>query len=162
MVGATQDIPIASRWSILNKNFGITEEEVRKQFSDEALDEQLALLPTEDEKQWMKIWQSKAKGLGRIQRKMAVCLEVEVTAIGPGFIEWDYEGRKIRLDQPKNVYKVSAALEFSKHHGIAEMFAQGCVTVDGRIEDLKTTKLELDELQSIAVVANLFFFQIYR
>lgn len=150
-----------SRASINEKLFDITEEEMRTKLSGEELEKALLLLPTEDEKEWMKIYRFGAPELARAQRKMSVCLDVEVDEYREDFISYTYSGSKYSIKSPVNSFRVSESLEKSKHAGFEEMCKQGCVTVNEKITDIRKDNLSIDEMSLLIKITDKFFFQIY-
>lgn len=150
-----------SRQSLLEKNFDLSETEVRERFTGDELDVQLKLIPTPDEAEWMKIFTHNAPELARVQRRMLVCFEFEVEEIRDDYLSGTYCAQKLEFFAPKNSFKISRALENSKHDAFAELCAQNCVKIDGLILTPQKTNAGVDTLSLSVKIADRFFFQSY-
>jgi len=150
---------IVSRESISKKLFNITEEKIRTELSGDELAEALLLLPNEEEKQWMKIFRSTAPELARIQRKMSVCLDAEVTVLEDNIVKYKYADTEYEILSPVNSFKILRAIEKDKSSAFEELSKQGCLKKEGKEVDLKTEPF--DALNLMFKIADKFFFQIY-
>jgi len=150
---------IVSRESINKKLFGVTEEELREKLKGAELEEALSLLPTDEEKEWMKIFQSNAPELARIRRKMSVCLDAEIEVLEDNRIVYSYCGVPYEIKAPINSFKILRALESSKIDALEEMSRQACLKKDGKDIDLKSEPV--DSLKLMRLITDKFFFQIY-
>lgn len=150
-----------SKAALNKKVFGRTEALIRERFSGEELEKELETLPTEDELNWMRIWQSDAPGLERVKRKMQICAFVEVDELKDDFFSYTYGGDKFEVSAPFNSLKCSEAMEESIHAAVIEMARQSCIKVNGMVIDLKRANLPVDSIQLLARTINQFFFQIY-
>lgn len=118
-------------------------------------------LPTEDEKAFMEILRSNMPQLARLQRKMSVCLDVEVTELSDDRISFKYGEDSYTLTEPKNAYKICPAIEKSKLDALIEMNVQGCVLKnDEAVKDVRDG-FRVDELRLLCDVASKFFFQTF-
>lgn len=152
---------VASRKSLLEKRFDITEEEARAKLKGDELQAVLDLLPTEAEREWMKVFTHRAPEKEREQRKMSVCLEMEVSEMRDDFVAGEFCGTKIEISCPKNPFKVSRELEKSKHDAFTELCRQQCVVIDGAPLNPDRTTHGVDVLNLCVKVADRFFFQTY-
>ena len=150
---------IVSREQINKKLFKITEEEIRAKLSGDELTEALSLLPTDEEKQWMKIFQSTAPELARTQRKMGVCLDAEVTVLEDDMVKYKYADAEYEIKSPVNSFSILRAIEKDKSSAFEELSKQGCLKKEGKDVDLKTEPF--DALNLMFKIADKFFFQIY-
>lgn len=147
---------------ILDKLFGLTEDQIRAQVAPEEVEETLARLATPEEENWMRIFKSTAPELERLQRRMSVCLDAEVIELTDEKVVYEFSGRKYEIKAPTNSFRVSAALEKSRHDAFAEMINQKCFSVDGQAVTLASIKLAPDEVNLAVRIAGKFFFLIYR
>ena len=147
---------IVSRESISKKLFNITEEKIRTELSGDELAEALLLLPNEEEKQWMKIFRSTAPELARIQRKMSVCLDAEVTVLEDNIVKYKYADTEYEILSPVNSFKILRAIEKDKSSAFEELSKQGCLKKEGKEVDLKTEPF--DALNLMFKIADKFFF----
>lgn len=150
-----------SKDALSKKIFGRTEAQIRERFTGEELEKELETLPTEDEQDWMRVWQSTAAGLERVKRKMQICAFVEVDEFREDFFSYAYANDKYEVHAPFNSLKCSECLETSVHSAIEEMCRQSCVKVNGMVIDLKKANLGVDAIQLLVRTINQFFFQIY-
>lgn len=154
------ELVTVSKQSFLEKVFGVSEEALREKFGDgPELEEARKLLPTEDEIKFREIYTSSIPQLARLQRKMSVCLDVEVIGMSESFVEFEYGEKIYRLNSPTNAFKICMALEKNTLSGFAEMIEQKCIMVDGAPAELN--KLEVDEIRLLSQVADKFFFQTF-
>lgn len=130
-------------------------------FTKSQLKELEPFLPSEDEKQWHAIYNSKSPQVMRLQRKMSVCLDVEVTELEETRITFLYGEHSYTLTEPENSFKLCQILDrtSSDLDGLVEMFNQGCVLRNG--EPIQIKALKIDETRLLEKVAGKFFFQIY-
>lgn len=150
--------------AIREKVFGVTEAQLREKFPEGPdLDEALSLLPTEEEQEFMEIYQSSMPQLARLRRKLSVCLEAEVTEMSEDVLVYEFAGKSYRLESPKNAFRICTAVEKGTPEGFAEMVAQGCVSIDGKaLTDVRGgAGLAVDELRLMMSMADRFFFQTY-
>ena len=124
-------------------------------------------LPTEDEQAFAEVYRSTMPELARLQRKMSVCLDVEVTELEEEKISFLYGRHTYTLLDPANSYLMCQALEKKQASETLNLTAvkalaeQKCVLKDGEpVIDLKTG-FKIDELLLIEKVATEFFFQIF-
>lgn len=152
-----------SRASILGKTFNVTEEEIRAKLTGADLTKALAELPTEEERQWMEIFESTMPELARLKRKISVCLDAEVSELTDDCVSYTYGENTFRLEMPRNAYKICMAIEKDVMSAVAEMCAQRCVKMNGKvIGDIKKDGVMLvDEMQLLVRIASKFFFQIF-
>lgn len=144
--------------SITQKLFKITEAELREKLTGEELEEGLKLLPTEDEKDWMRIFNSNAPELARVQRKMSVCLDADIDEIEENKISFTYGNDKYEISGPFNSFKVLKTLEDSKSDALLEMAKQGCIKKSG-VAIYILDKEPIDALNLILKITDKFFFQ---
>lgn len=149
-----------SRASILGKRFNITEAE-KEGLSKAELAELEKKLPTEDEIAWEKIFSSNAPQLARLQRKMSVCIDAEVTELTDDRLTYEYTGKLFEISSPKNAFKICTALEDGNMKAVVELCAQQCVKVDGKnLVDIRADgAILVDELQLLVKIVSKFFFQ---
>ena len=104
-----------SKAAINEKHFGpdFTREVLEAKLTGEDLEKALALLPTEDEQDFMTIFKSGVAGLARLQRKMSVCLDVEVLELEDDRVKYDYAGNIYEIREPKNAFKICTELDKS-------------------------------------------------
>lgn len=151
-----------SKEQILKKTFDVTEEQLRGRLSGQELEAALALLPTDEEKQWMDIFNSEAPQLARIRRKMSVCIDAEITDLSEDAISWEYGGSKYRVESPNNAFRVCSALQRSALDAVAEMCRQKCVKMNARPVDItKPGVMPVDDMQLLVLIVSKFFFQIF-
>lgn len=144
--------------SITQKLFNITEAELREKLSGDELEEGLKLLPTDEEKQWMKIFNSNAPELARIQRKMSVCLDADIDELEENKISFTYGNDKYEISGPSNSFNILKALENSKSDALSEMAKQGCIKENGTVM-FSLNKMSIDALNLIQKITDKFFFQ---
>jgi len=149
-----------SRSEINRKLFKVSEAEIRAQLQGEELEEALKLLPSEDEKEWMKIFTSTAPELARIQRKMSVCLDAEIDELEENRISFSYGENKYEILAPVNSFKILKALENSKSDALLEMSKQGCIKKSGT-PIYALDKEPIDSLNLIQKITDKFFFQTF-
>lgn len=147
-----------SKASILEKLFDVDEKKLSK-----AERKKIApFLPTEEEREFMEIYRSNMPQLARLQRKMGVCLKVEVTEMEEDRLTFQYGRDTFTLLEPTNVYKMCQVLERGNLDAVGEMIAQGCVLKNGDpVDSIRGEKLKVDELRLILEVATQFFFQTF-
>lgn len=165
-----------SKKSINEKYFTLSEEEMRSKLSGDELKQALSLLPTQDELDFMEVFNSTIPQLARLQRKMSVCLDVEVLEMEEEFIKFEYGENIYRIEEPKNAYKICMALEKSSLEAFSELVLQGCVYVQKKtdsllggivnrlnekpIQDIRQGNvLKVDELNLLVKIADKFFFR---
>ena len=155
---------LVSKESILKKHFGIDMIAYEK-LSESEKEKVKELFPTDDENAFMEVYKSTAPQLARLQRKMSVCLDVEVLEYDFDFIVFTYAGNVYKLLAPKNAYRICKVLENENDglEGLQELAKQGCLFVnDKSIMDLRQDKvLEVDEMQLLKKVSEKFFFQTF-
>ena len=93
-----------SKESILNKHFEIDMVAYEK-LSESEKESIKNLFPTDDEKNFMQVFKSTAPQLARLQRKMSVCLDVEVLDYDFNCITFTYSGNTYEIQSCKNAYK---------------------------------------------------------
>jgi len=151
-----------SRSAINTKLFNVTEAELRAKLKGDELTSALALLPTDEEREFMRIFTSTAPELARVQRKMSVCIEAEVRVLESHRVAYEYAGRVFDILAPLNSFRISEALEKGKHAAVSEMIKQGRITDEARTlthEDAKG--LDVDEVNLLIKITDRFFFQIF-
>lgn len=160
----TNDLSLVhvSKQSILTKHFGIDLKAFEK-LSEKEKEEARKVFPTSAEEKFMEIFKSDMPQLARLQRKMSVCLEVEVLRYDFDFVEFNYSGNIFKLEASKNAYRICKALEKDNLEGLQELCKQGCVLKDGQpVTDIKeNSSLQIDEIQVLKSVATKFFFQTF-
>lgn len=151
-----------SKESILNKHFEIDMVAYEK-LSESEKESVKNLFPTDDEKNFMQVFKSTAPQLARLQRKMSVCLDVEVLDYDFNCITFTYSGNIYEIQSCKNAYKICQALEKSTLEAVYELGKQGCIRINEKlIGDIKQDKtIEVDELMLIQKVTDKFFFQTF-
>lgn len=153
---------LVSKQSILNKHFNIDMAKFNALSETEKEIARESLFPTENEKAFMEIHNSKAPQLARLQRKMSVCLEVEVLEYDHNFIVFEYAGNTYRMTNPRNAYRICQALENDDSlSGLWELAKQGCLQINDKVvTDLdKDEILQVDEIMLLKKIASKFFFQ---
>lgn len=150
-----------SRRSLLEKRFDVTEEEIRAKFKGAELASALELLPTPEEKEWMKVFTHNAPEREREKRKMSVCLDMEVSELEDDRVSGTYSGLKITITAPKNPFKICRELEKSKYDAFSELCKQHCVEIDDKPLIPEKTTYGVDVLSLCMQVADRFFFQTY-
>ncbi len=153
---------LVSKESILEKRFGIDKEAFEK------LDEKTKAslkdkLPTEEEESFMQVFKSTAPQLARLQRKMSICLDVEVLEYDFDSVLFTYANNKYKLLAPKNAYRICKALEDDTLEGLQEMAKQGCIFINDKpVLDVKQDNaVQVDELQILKNISEKFFFQTF-
>jgi len=121
------------------------------------------LLPSEEEKEFMEVYKANMPQLARLQRKMSVCLDVEVLELEEDKISFEYADSKYTLTSPKNAFKICSALDKDTLSGLAEMAVQGCIFKnETEVKNIKEDgALSVDELRLLLLVADKFFFQTF-
>ena len=154
---------LVSRKSIYEKRFDITEEQILEHYQGDDLDAAIASLPTEDEKEFMKIYRSEMPELARFRRKISVCLDAEVKELSDDLVEYEYAGKVFKITSPKNAFRICTALDKGITEGFAELCLQGSISVDGKqIMDVrKDSSIAVDELQLLIKISSKFFFLTY-
>lgn len=117
------------------------------------------LLPTPDERLFFEIFTSTMPELMRLQRKLSICLTVEVTAISDESVTFEFAGDTYTLNEPRNSFAICKALDKSSLDGFSEMLKEGCVEKNGAVVTDKD--LKIDELRLLCDIATRFFFQIF-
>jgi len=119
-------------------------------------------LPTDEEREFKEIYVSNMPQLARLQRKMGVCLKVEVTELEEDRVTFLFGRDTFTLLEPTNVYKMCQVLERGNLEAVGEMIAQGCVLKNGSpVDSIKGEQLKVDELRLILDIASQFFFQTF-
>jgi len=151
-----------SKASFLNKVFKIDESKIAE-LSKEEREALEKLLPTEEEKLFAEVYRSNIPQLVRLQRKMSVCLDVEVLELEEDKISFQYGENTFTLISPTNAFRICSALEKGKLEGLSEMVLQGCVSKGEKIiHNLKEESgLAVDEMRTLLNVADKFFFQTF-
>jgi len=150
---------VVSRESISKKLFNITEEQVRAELSGEELESTLALLPTENERDWMRIFRSTAPEVARLQRKMSVCVDAEVIEYDDNHVKYNYSDEEFEIKSPTNSFNILRELENGIPLALRELSNQGCIKKAGI--DVILEKEPVDSLSLIMKIANKFFFRTY-
>lgn len=159
-----------SKASINEKLFGdeYTRENLEAKLTGEALEKALALLPTETEQEFMNVFKSNIAGLARLQRKMSVCLDVEVTEMEEDRIVYEYADKFYEIKEPKNAFKICTELEKSSLDAFVEVCRQKCfseIDKEGNskvIDDIKKDgAIKLDALNLAVKVCDKFFFRTF-
>jgi hypothetical protein len=159
-----------SKASINEKVFGkeFTRERLEAELQGEELEKALALLPTEEEQDFMDIFKSQIAGLARLQRKMSVCLDVEVIDLEDDRIRYEYADKLYEIREPKNAFRICTQLEKSSLDAFVEVCKQKCfseISKEGTetvIEDVKKDgAIKLDALNLAVKVCDKFFFQTF-
>lgn len=156
------DLILVSKESILRKHFNIDMNAYGK-LSEKEKEIAGDIIPTEDEKNFMTVFNSTSPQLARLQRKMSVCLEVEVLEFAFDFVIFTFAKNKYRVIAPKNAYRICQALENGNLEGLQEMGKQGCIWVnENPVNDIKADNvLQIDEIQILKSVVEKFFFQTF-
>lgn len=159
-----------SKASINEKLFGkdYTREKLEATLEGEDLEKALALLPTEEEQEFMDVFKSNIAGLARLQRKMSVCLDVEVLDLENDRIKYEYADKVYEIREPKNAFRICTELEKSSLDAFVEVCKQRCFsefTKEGTekvIDDIKKDgAIKLDALNLAVKVCDKFFFQTF-
>ena len=156
------ELLLVSKESILSKIFDIDQEKFEK-LPDSEKEEAKKLFPTESEKNFMTVFRSTSPQLARLQRKMSVCLDVEVIEYDFNKITFTYAGNTYKLLSPKNAYRICQALETDSFTALKEMGKQGCIFINEKqiLDVTQDNALEVDELRIIEKVVDKFFFQTF-
>lgn len=156
------ELILVSKESILNKHFEIDMNAYEK-LTDLEKESVKGLFPTEEEKNFMTVFKSTSPQLARLQRKMSVCLDVEVLEYDFNSITFTYAGNTYKIDSCKNAYKICQALEKSNLEAVYELGKQGCIFINDKlIGDIKQDRtIEVDELMLIQKISDKFFFQTF-
>ncbi len=159
-----------SKASINEKLFGpeYTREKLEATLQGEDLEKALALLPTEEEQEFMNVFKSNIAGLARLQRKMSVCLDVEVLELEEERIKYEYADKVYEIREPKNAFRICTELEKSSLDGFVEVCRQKCFSEIGAdgvpriIDDIKKDgAIKLDALNLAVKVCDKFFFRTF-
>jgi hypothetical protein len=154
-----------SKASINEKLFGkeYTKERLEAELEGEDLQKALALLPTEEEQDFMDIFKSNIAGLARLQRKMAVCLDVEVLELEDDRVKYEYAGNTYEIREPKNAFKICTELEKSSLDAFVEVCKQKCFSENDKVIDevKKDGAIKLDALNLAVKVCDKFFFRTF-
>jgi len=147
-----------SKASFMEKLFDVDEKKLSK-----AERKKIApFLPTDEEREFKEIYVSNMPQLARLQRKMGVCLKVEVTELEEDRVTFLFGRDTFTLLEPTNVYKMCQVLERGNLEAVGEMIAQGCVLKNGSpVDSIKGEQLKVDELRLILDIASQFFFQTF-
>lgn len=153
---------LVSKESILSKLFQIDMEAFNR-LPEKEKEKIEKLFPTENENDFMEVYNSTAPQLARLKRKMSVCLDVEVLEYDFNYIVFTYAGNKYKLLAPKNAYKISQALDDGVLSALSEMAKQGCIFINENLVGSITndTSLQVDELEILKKVSDKFFFQTF-
>lgn len=154
---------LVSKESILEKRFGVDKEAYEK-LSQKEKDLANIKFPTVDEENFMKVFKSTAPQLARLQRKMSICLDVEVKEYDFDKVVFTYSGNDYTLLAPKNAYRICKSIEDGGLEALQEMCKQGCILVNEKVvDDIQTEKsiLQVDEIRLLKGVAEKFFFQTF-
>lgn len=156
------ELILVSKESILKKHFGIDMAAYEKLSEKEKL-EVKDLFPTEEEENFMEVYRSSSPQLARLQRKMSVCLDVEVLEYDFDSVLFTFAGNRYKTIAPKNAYRICLALEKGTLDALQEMAKQGCIFMnDNPILNLgQDGSIQIDELQMIKTVVEKFFFQTF-
>lgn len=148
-----------SKKSILTKVFKVDVEKL----SPEELEKAKPFLPTEDEKDFMEVYESNIPQLARLQRKMSVCLDVEVLELEESKIVFEYGDSKYTILEPKNAFRTCVALDKGKYEAFSEIVLQGCVLKnDVEVRSVKENSiLAVDEINLLVSVTDKFFFRTF-
>lgn len=158
-----------SRNSIRNKIFDVTREQLEEKFSGEELEKAIALLPNEEEKEFMDIFTKDIKGLERTKRKMSVCLDAEIEDLEPDKVSYSYNNINYKIETPENSWKIAEILSTNvpnkDYLAFIELCNQGKVTINNiaiknNIKD-GFSKIGVDELSLLIKITSRFFFQTY-
>lgn len=118
-------------------------------------------LPTPEEVEFMEVFRSHMPELARLQRKMAVCLDVEVTELEEDRITFLFGRDSYTLTDPANSFLMCQALEKGVLQAVEAMALQKCILKNGEpVQDLRTG-LKMDEVTVVKNVADKFFFQTF-
>jgi len=154
-----------SKAAINEKHFGpdFTREVLEAKLTGEDLEKALALLPTEEEQDFMTIFKSVVAGLARLQRKMSVCLDVEVLELEDDRVKYDYAGNIYEIREPKNAFKICTELDKSSLDAFVEVCRQECFFENGvLIKDVKKDgAIKIDALVLAIRVCDKFFFRTF-
>jgi hypothetical protein len=152
-----------SKSSINEKVFNIKKEDLEKELTGEDLNKALALLPTEEEQDFMDIFKSNIAGLERLQRKMSVCLDVEVLELEDDYIKYEYAKNIYEIREPKNAFKICTELEKGALSGFIEVCRQKCFSENEKIIDdvKKDGAIKIDALNLAVKICDKFFFQTF-
>lgn len=154
-----------SKASINEKLFGpeFTKEKLEATLAGEELEKALALLPTQEEQDWMDVFKSNVAGLARLQRKMSVCLDVEVLELEEDRIRYEYADKVYEIREPKNAFRVCTELDKSSLDAFVEVCRQKCFFENEKIIDdiKKDGAIKIDALKLAQKVCDKFFFQTF-
>ena len=95
-----------SKQSILTKHFGIDMKAFEK-LSEKEKEEAKKVIPTSEEEKFMEIFKSDIPQLARLQRKMSVCLDVEVIAYDFDFIFLESNRERTHTEFVKHLKKIT-------------------------------------------------------
>lgn len=155
----SEKLIVVSGKSILSKNFDVTEDELIEKLSGDELDQAIALLPTDTEREWMAAYQSTMPELFRYREKLSVCLDVEVKDMKDDLVAYEYNGKEFRVTSPRNALTMVRALEDSESDGVLEMIKQGCVSIDGKGLKDAEKGICVEDLLMLKTVVSKFFFR---
>ena len=146
-----------SKASFTEKLFDVDE----KKLSKSEFKKVKAFLPSEEEKDFAEVFRSKNAQLARLQRKMSVCLIVEVKELEEEKVSFEYGKDLYTLTEPTDPLKLCQAIEKSVLDGFLELDAQRCVYKNGENVSVRTGTLKVDEIRILEKVADRFFFQTF-
>jgi len=134
---------------------------LQKDFRGDVKDLPAEMVPTDAEREWFKLVESTAPDVEIARRKSSICLDVEVETMTDDELTYIYAGKKVTVKTPANSFRVSRALESSRHDAVAAMCEQNAISVDGVPIRVEKCKLGVDEIATLVKVTDKFFFQSY-
>ena len=149
-----------SKASIVEKLFDVDTSKLSKK----ELKKVQPFLPTEEEADFMHVYRSNLPELARLQRKMSVCLLVEVKELEEEKVSFMYGRDTFTLTDPVDSFRIATALDRDNGtlEAVAEMAAQKSILKNGQpVENVKAGGLKIDELKTVQDVASRFFFQTF-
>lgn len=150
---------VVSGKSILSKRFDVTEDELMDKLVGDDLDQAIAQLPTDVEREWMEAYRSTMPELFRYREKLSVCLDVEVKEMKDDRISYEHNGKEFQITSPRNALAMVRALEDSETDGVLELVKQRCVSIDGKPLKDAEKGICVEDLLMVKTVASKFFFR---
>ena len=117
------------------------------------------LLPTADELNWMRFYQSDSPELIRHIKKMSICFDVEVIEATDKKLKFLYGEFTIEIKYPEKVYDIFVALDESDLAGFEAFIKSQNISINEKAIS-EPGGLPLDLLMVLKKVINKFFFMI--
>ena len=117
------------------------------------------VLPTANELNWMKFYQSDSPELIRHIKKMSICFDVEVIEATDKKLRFTYGEFTVEIKHPDKVYDIFIALDESNLAGFEAFIKSQNISIDEKTIS-EPGGLPLDLLMVLKKVINKFFFMI--